>query len=94
MNLISLAISILWLLIGVIIILGIIWLALYVIKMFVPVPERIEQMVWIVILILILIAVLTLLAGGGGGFRGFRLSGVTGGPIAALSWSPARYYAS
>ncbi len=93
MNLISLAISILWLLIGVIIILGIIWLALYVIKMFVPVPERIEQMVWIVILILILIAVLTLLAGGGG-FRGFRLSGVTGGPLAALSWSPARYYGS
>ncbi len=91
MNLISLAISILWLLIGVIIILGIIWLALYVIKMFVPVPERIEQMVWIVILILILIAVLTLLAGGGG-FHGFRLSGISDGAVAALPWSPAGHY--
>lgn len=91
MNLISLAISILWLLIGVIIILGIIWLALYVVKMFVPVPERIEQMVWVIVLILILIAVLTLLAGGGNVPR-FRLSAITDGAFTALPWPPTRYY--
>ncbi len=94
MNLISLAISILWLLIGIIIILGVVWLVFYGIKKFVEVPERIEQMVWLVIFILILIAILSLLAGGGGGFRGFRLSGITDPAVAALSWTPSRHYAA
>ena len=93
MNLISLAISVLWLLIGVIIILGIIWLALYVVKMFVPVPERIEQIIWVVILILILIAVLTLLTGGGG-MHSFRFSELKGGALAAIPWTAARHYAA
>ena len=91
MNLIALAISVLWLLIGVIIILGIIWLALYVVKMFIAVPERIEQMIWVIVLILILIAVLTLLAGGGS-FHGFRFSALTGGSFAAIPWAAPRYY--
>ncbi len=63
---IALAISILWLLIGIIVLLGVVWLALYVIKLFVPVPGPIEQAVWAIVLILCLIGVLTLLAGGGG----------------------------
>jgi hypothetical protein len=63
---IALAIGILWLLIGVIILCAIVWFALYVLKMFLAIPERIEQAVWIVILILCLIGVLTLLSGGGG----------------------------
>jgi hypothetical protein len=39
---IALAISILWFLIGLIIILGVVWLALYVVKMFAQIPARIE----------------------------------------------------
>jgi hypothetical protein len=63
---IALAISVLWLLIGIIVLLGVIWLALYVVKLFCPVPDRIEQMVWAIVLILCLIGALTLLVGGGG----------------------------
>ncbi len=62
---IALAISILWLLIGVIVLLGVVWLALYVVKLFVAIPGRIEQAVWAIVLILCLIGALTLLAGGG-----------------------------
>ncbi len=62
---IALAISILWLLIGVIVLLGVVWLALYVIKLFAQVPAPIEQAVWAIVLILCLIGVLTLLSGGG-----------------------------
>lgn len=66
---IALAISILWLLIGVIVLLGVVWLALYVVKLFAPVPTRIEQAIWAVVLILCLIGALSLLAGGGGTIR-------------------------
>lgn len=66
---IALSIAILWLLIGVIVLLGVVWLALYVVKLFAPIPERIEQAVWAIVLILCLIGVLTLLAGGGGSLR-------------------------
>jgi len=66
---IELAISILWLALGIIVLLGVIWLVLYGIKIFTPIPPRIEQLVWIVVLILILIAVLSLLAGHGGSLR-------------------------
>lgn len=64
---IPLAISILWFLIGLIVILGVVWLALYVIRLFAPIPPRIEQAVWAIVLILCLIGALTLLTGGGGG---------------------------
>ena len=60
---IDLAISILWLLIVVIVLLGIIWLALYIVKLFAPIPDRIEQAVWAIVLILCLIGALSLLAG-------------------------------
>ena len=63
---IALAINILWLLIGILILLGVVWLALYAIKIFVAVPTRIEQLIWVVVLILCLIGLLTLLSGGGG----------------------------
>ena len=66
---IALAISILWLLIGVIILLGVIWLALYVLKLFIAIPGRVEQAVWAIAGILCLIGALTLLAGGGGSMR-------------------------
>lgn len=66
---IALAISILWLLIGVIVLLGVVWLALYVVKLFAEIPVPVERAVWAIVLILILIAALTLLAGGGGSLR-------------------------
>ena len=62
---IELAISILWLLISVIILLGVVWLALYVVKLFVAIPAPVEKAVWAIVLILCLIGALTLLAGGG-----------------------------
>ncbi len=66
---VPLAINILWLLIGVIVLLGVVWLAMYIVKLFVPVPDPIEKMVWAIVLILCLIGALTLLAGGGGSIR-------------------------
>lgn len=63
---VSLAISILWLAIGIIVLCGCIWLLIYAVKMFMPVPQRVEQLVWVIVLILCLIGGLTLLAGGGG----------------------------
>jgi hypothetical protein len=66
---IPLAISILWLLIGVIILLGVVYLALLVVKTFVDVPATVEKAIWLIVLILILIAALSMLAGGGGGIQ-------------------------
>ena len=61
---IALAISVLWLLIGIIVLLGVVWLALYVVKLFAPVPDAIEKAIWAIVLILCLIGALGLLAGG------------------------------
>ena len=67
---IDLAISLLWLLIGIICLAGVIWLVLYGIKTFVtPIPARLEQGIWFIVLILIIIGVLSLLAGESGGLR-------------------------
>jgi hypothetical protein len=67
---IALAIQILWLLIGIIVIAGVIWLVLYGIKTFVtPIPARLEQGIWFIVLILCIIGALTILAGGGAGFH-------------------------
>ena len=67
-TMISIAISVLWLLIGAIVLCGVIYLVLYGLKNIagVPIPARVEQGVWFIVLILILIAVLTILAGGSG----------------------------
>lgn len=62
---IELAISILWLLIGIIVLLAVVWLALYVVKLFATIPDAIEKAVWAIVLILCLIGALSLLAGGG-----------------------------
>ncbi len=65
---IEIAISLLWILIGVVVICAVIYFVFYVLKtvMEIPIPARVEQMVWLVVLILVVIALLTLLAGGGG----------------------------
>ena len=69
---IGLALSILWLLIGIIVLLGAVWLALYVVKLFVPVPAPIEKAIWAIVLILCLIYALMLIAGGGGPHLSWR----------------------
>ena len=66
---IGLAISVLWLALGVIALLGCVWLLLRAVKLFVPIEGRIEQAVWLVVLILCIIGALTLLSGGGGGMN-------------------------
>ena len=71
---VSLAIAILWFALGVIILAAIILVALWGIRQFMPIPPRVEQLVWVVFLILVLIYLLTTIAGGGGGpsFGHFR----------------------
>jgi hypothetical protein len=61
---IGLAISILYFLIGLICLLGVVWLALYVVKMFIVIPDPIEKAIWVIVLILCLIGALSLVAGG------------------------------
>lgn len=65
MNLIQLSIDILWLAIGIILLCGIIWVALWGVKQVVAIPDPIEKVIWAVVIILILIAILSMLAGGG-----------------------------
>jgi hypothetical protein len=66
----SIAISILWFLIGLIVLAGIVYLAIWVIENFIrPIPERVKQGVWVIVLLLALIALLTVLVGGGGAVR-------------------------
>ena len=73
---ISIAISLLWILIGVIVLCAIVYFVFYVLRevMAIAIPARVEQAVWLVILILVMIALLSLLAGGGGSvhFPSFR----------------------
>jgi hypothetical protein len=73
---IGIAISLLWILIGVIVICAVIYFVFYVLRtvMAIPIPQRIEQAVWLIVLILVVIALLSLLAGGGGDMRFPRLT--------------------
>jgi len=63
---IQMAISLLWLLIGVIVLAVVVWLVLYGIKTIagIPIPDRVEQAIWFIIAILVIIGLLTILAGG------------------------------
>lgn len=62
----AIAINILWFLIGLIILAGIVYLAIWVIEQFIiPIPEKVKQGVWVIILLLALIALITALMGGG-----------------------------
>jgi hypothetical protein len=62
----SIAINVLWFLIGLIILCGVIYLAIWVIENFVTaIPEKIKQGVWVIVLLLALIALISVLAGGG-----------------------------
>lgn len=71
---ISTAITILWLLVGIIVLCGAVYLVLYGLKTIlgVSLPARLEQGVWFVVLLLVIISVLSVLAGGSG-IAPFRL---------------------
>ena len=92
--LIDLAINILWLVIGVIVILGVVYLAFKALRLFeVDVPGNIEKAVYLIVLILIIIAALTLLAGRGS-FSPFRRgAAIEHGSVATVSATAARYHA-
>jgi hypothetical protein len=62
---ISLAISILWFALGVLILGAIVWVALWAVKQFLPVPAVVEKVVWAAFLILVLIYLLMAIQGGG-----------------------------
>lgn len=63
----AMAVSVLWFLIGLIILCGIIYLAIWVIESFViAIPEKVKQGVWVIVLLLALIALIGALMGGGG----------------------------
>jgi len=69
----GMAISVLWFLIGLIILCGIIYLAIWVIESFViAIPEKIKQGVWVIVLLLALIALIGALMGGGFHFPSLR----------------------
>ena len=75
---IATAISILWLLVGAIVLCGVVWIVLYGLREVagVPIPPRVEQGAWFIVFVLILIAALTLLAGGSiGGYSLHRYGG-------------------
>jgi len=62
----AMAISVLWFLIGLIVLAGIVYLAIWVIESFIsPIPEKVKQGVWVIVLLIALIALLTALMGGG-----------------------------
>lgn len=70
----AIAISLLWLLIGAIILAGVIYLVIYGVENFItPIPAKIKQGIWFIFLILIIIYVLIALTGGGGAGNPFHL---------------------
>jgi heme A synthase len=61
----AMAISVLYFLIGLIILAGVVYLAIWVIESFIyPIPAKVKQGIWVIILLLALIALISVLAGG------------------------------
>jgi heme A synthase len=70
----SMAISVLWFLIGLIVLAGVIYLAIWVIESFIyPIPDQVKKGVWVIVLLLALIALISVLVGGGNVMAPFRL---------------------
>jgi len=68
------AISVLWFLIGLIVLAGVIYLAIWVIESFIyPIPDQVKKGVWVIVLLLALIALISVLVGGGSVMSPFRL---------------------
>ena len=71
---IGMAISLMWMLLGLVVLCAIIWFVLYVVQQIlgIALPARIVQAIWLVVLILVVIAILTILAGGSIGGMGMH----------------------
>ena len=70
----AMAISVLWFLIGLIVLAGVIYLAIWVIESFIyPIPDQVKKGVWVIVLLLALIALISVLVGGGNVMSPFRL---------------------
>ncbi len=94
--LIDIAINILWLVIGIIALMGVIWLGFKGLRLFMPdIDPKVEKAVYLIALILIVIAALTMLAGRGSFTPSFfrRGAAIDSGAIAALSSCPSPYHA-
>jgi O-antigen ligase len=62
----AMAINVLWFLIGLIVLAGVIYLAIWVIESFIfPIPEQVKKGIWVIVLLLALIALISVLVGGG-----------------------------
>jgi hypothetical protein len=85
----AMAIQVLWFLIGLIVLCGVIWLAIWVVEQFImPIPDQIKKGIWVIVLLLALIALISVLVGG----HPFRLGeGISGGRPAAISTATAYY---
>jgi hypothetical protein len=82
----SIAINVLWFLIGIIILAGVVYLAIWVIENFIyQIPEKVKQGVWVIVLLLALIALITIIAGGGSFRFPSAKSELPGTGLAALS---------
>lgn len=61
----QIAIAVCWFLIGLVVLCGIIYLAMWVVEKFVhEIPPMVKEGVWVIVLLLALIALLTIVAGG------------------------------
>jgi O-antigen ligase len=61
----GMAIQVLWFLIGLIVLAGVIYLAIWVIESFIwPIPEQVKKGIWVIVLLLALIALISVLIGG------------------------------
>ena len=66
----AIAIGVLWFLVGLIVLAGVIYLAIWVIETFVTaIPEMIKKGVWVIVLLLALIYLISILVGGGPAFH-------------------------
>jgi hypothetical protein len=62
----AMAVNVLWFLIGLIVLAGVIYLAIWVIESFIyPLPAQVKKGVWVIVLLLALIALIGVLMGGG-----------------------------
>jgi hypothetical protein len=81
----AIAINVLWFLIGLIILAGVIYLAMWVIETFIlAIPEKIKQGIWVIVFLLALIALISAIVGGGSVHMPFRLGQLPGGAVATL----------
>jgi hypothetical protein len=70
----EIAIGILWFLVGLIILAGIVYLAIWVIESFIyPIPELVKRGIWVIILLIALIYLISVVVGGGHSVRLPRL---------------------